>query len=668
MADKSYTLDWGIKPDRAVAGARSITAELLKMERVLDRVEPKLKKLGQGSSAGMNQGSAAAKKLAANLEKVADNAGNATTGLNSVGKAGAGAAAGIRGAGAAAGGVGGRLGTASTAAGQAAQAFNAVGTAATAGLAVALKVSGEIEEKWKKLAEEATAFRESMRELANIKGQASANNNIMADTLDLSLKTGMTPDKAREFGEAYENIGPTVRAKGHYRPGGKEGTQEERDRLERDVMADTGITARRIGLDEETAGEALGTAGLFHVFTDRQQAAGIFGGAQEGLSKGKLKYKPGFKALSKSAAKLVDDQEDAAAEGSTVGRLGGYDEAAVYMGALSLGTGTADQAGHRMVQISRLLHTQKDEAQAALKAAGITDDMDDPTRLIQLDKHLKEQKVGDRLKWLADNKLGSEATREATVAGMKQSDVLQQRLAELRRDRASGATGRRVLDANDRAFKADRSAQAGGAAAIEGTMDVVEGEQVEKFETAKRLAEQRERIRHPDRYHSIPWNIGKYVASPLTQGHRGVGGAANYQETGGDTGAIPVLKAQGKKVGIDVAEQFPEVDSNDYRTRAKAFAAASRAIEKAGGDPNNMQELREGAGKAVKGMRANDDAAGGNGPGPQAANDAAKKLDVTNRLLGQLVHQGAGPRGGTQVSMRELPDIGGGYNPLRMGS
>ncbi len=69
-----------------------------------------------------------------------------------------------------------------------------------------------------------------------------------------------------------------------------------------------------------------------------------------------------------------------------------------------------------MIQVSRLLHTQKPEAQEALKRAGITEEMDDPAGLIQLDKHLTEQKVGDRLAWLKENKSGSERTREVTVA------------------------------------------------------------------------------------------------------------------------------------------------------------------------------------------------------------------------------------------------------------
>jgi hypothetical protein len=506
-----------------------------------------------------------------------------------------------------------------------------------------MEASKEIEDRWHKLAGESAEFRDRLRELSNIKGESGPTDKTYAEVLQLALEMGTTPEKAEEFARSYENIGPTIRAKGHYQP-----AQGSAEQLERSVQVEAGITARRFGLDEGAAGEAIGTAGLFHTFTTTEDAMNQYGMALSGLSQGKLDYNRGVRALNKAAAKLVDPNDNAefaqemGLEGlapSAPGRVRSFGEAGIYLGALSLGTGTADQAHQRMIQISRTLNTTDEDQQKVLQAAGISREMDDPAKLSQLGKYLKQQGERDPLSWLARNKIGSQATREAVVAGLKVTDVLDQRLAAARGGGAN-AFGKQIM-AENAAFRAsDRGFLNAEVEAARTVGDKTEGRRVELFEAANKLAEERMRLGDQD-YNTAGRSIVLGAFSPVTYALSGVSGFQDARERHEQFGSIPTLRREAKRLGIDIDAQFPGLNSGAYEARAQAFEGAYKAVmaKDPTADPLGRGEVRAKAQRRVQAI-----AAAGNPGG----------VDVANGIVAPGAAGGAGDPALKQIQAEQL--------------
>lgn len=604
MASRDYTIVYKVNDTQAVAAVAAFKAQLIDLELVVDRIKPKIQGIATGASAPLGAMGRSASALTGQFAKLEAGAIAAQSAIQ---------------------GMGGSLPQTSVhinTAGSSVAAFGAKMLALREGVQVIKFIGDEsvkLSDYWKSLATEAGAFREELRELANIKGKTGPDAEIYADVLSLSLETGMVPEKAKEFAQAYENIGPTVRDKGHFAPDPKAaGVTPEM--LEKDVLIEAGKTARRLGIDEKTAGEAIGMAGLFHSFTSTEQAMNVFGGAAWGLSKGKVEYKAGFKALAKGAAKLADD-DDAAQAGAARGTLG-YDEAAVWLGAMSLVTGTADQAHMRMVQMSRVVNKIDPTAQAALKAAGITPDMDDARKAIQLGKFMKT--VADPRKFLLENKLATQAESDTVMASMKVNDVLEERLNEMNK----GGFGKQLMDENAQNMRTDRAAGAAKAATLKKITDLTQGQAVEQYKTAQEFAETRLRSFSPG-YKTVAQATANTFASLYTKMTSGVSGEDFQKEFDTKYGAMSVLKQAGKSVGIDVSKQFPGVESFDYETRARAFGQAARVIEAKGGDPYGREALevkaRQGIGEVRRGDADADaavKAAAGGAANPGAAGPA----------------------------------------------
>jgi hypothetical protein len=188
--------------------------------------------------------------------------------------------------------------------------FLALSAARTAIHAV-YEASAELEERWKTMAENAEKFRDSLRELASLKGEKGPNDRVVAEALDVALKARMKPDEAVGFMQAYENIGPAVRLKKHYQPLPGQGTPEE---LEKNILAEAANTAQRLGVDQNVAGAAIGQAMLLHPASTVEQAMQQFGGALKGIQAGNLKYGTGLSYLTGAAAKLVNPAHDSMTE------------------------------------------------------------------------------------------------------------------------------------------------------------------------------------------------------------------------------------------------------------------------------------------------------------------------------------------------------------------
>lgn len=642
MPDREYTLTYRANNGDALAKTQQFAAALMQLDQLITQLKAKL----SGFASGAGRSSAAAAKQAqvftAALQALQAQATQAATALN-----------GMR---ASAGGITGSFKSASV----------SMGGFLTAGLALSalhqvlsgvMQKGKEIADEFARMADKSIQFRDSLRELADVTGKKGPDA-VYADVLDLANETGMIPDKAREFAQSYQNIGPTVREKGHIKPAPGQTVEE----LEHGILVETARTARRIGLDEGAAGEAIGTAGMFHAFGSVEQSQEQFGTALWGLSKGKLKYSQGVTALNKAAAKLVDtpeNREAAAKEGATVGRYSSYGEAGVMLGTLSLGTGTADQAQHKMIQISRLLNSSPEKGRDALKQAGLTDKMTDPEKLIALGKYLNANKL-DAKTFLEQNKLGSVATREATVAGLKVTDVLEQRLKEAK---APGA-GARVIQENAAFSAKDRSAIEARAAAGTEITELVVGDKGADYNTAKQFAAQRLRLHDRD-YNSRFGQYGIEAVGYINQMFGGEGGLEGYKMEHPIWGAMAQLRAGGKAVGIDVDKRFPDLASSDLPNRKAAFGQAAKAVREAGGDPFGQVEVGRMLGQQIDAMRASKtDAEGQSDPELKRLNQQqVEKLEqIRQALAGGGNAPGAAaagvPVGGGPVPPRP-PDVPG---------
>lgn len=736
MADKTYTITYDASSAAKAAQAIDLLiAALVRLDAILDKVTPKLRALGKGTSAGFTALVKALQPLVSLLSVIQGKLDSFNSAARRAGSASAYAASGVKGVGAAAGTSAKQLGSAAANAQKAAAGVNNMGAAAMAaipqlsGAATAaatlrsnvgqlnvatkaasgsmglftarmiaiqsvravlhgvLEESEKIEEHWKKMAQEASDFRESLRELASLRGEKGPNNNVTGAVLDLALQAHISPAKATAFSQAYENIGPTVREKGHYKP--TVGTPEQ---LETDIVSEAAKTAKRLGVDEKAAGEAIGIAGMFHTFTSKEDAMEQLGGGLKGLSEGKLDYTLGVTALSKGAAKLLDPKE-AGEERAVAGKLESYAEAGVYMGALSLGTGTADQAQHRMVQLSRVLNPDatQEEARTALKTAGINPDMTDPQKLVQLNKYLKAKKVADPSDWLVEHKLGSKATRESTVAGFKVADVLEERLAKLNESQKTNATGKSAIADNAAFLAKDLAGQAAAVDAVKAAQDLAEGiEGPEVFEKAKQAAEERRRAANPNEPYSPAAQLVEMdsMVNPLywiSQLGSGVGVRAYEEENNPRYGAIPQLKAEAKRVGVDISQHLPALESSNPKTRADAFGKAARAVTGKGGDPLGIQPLTDAARKRVDATRPPDaaqrvapaaapnaaaPAVGPLAPGigaPQASTDMRRLEHLNAEQLRALVAINREIRnlGSDDAPRGDLPFDGGGFGALR---
>ena len=405
-------------------------------------------------------------------------------------------------------------------------------------------------------------------------------------------------------------------------------------------------------------------AGLAHTFTTVQDAMEQFGGALRGLSEGKLQYGRGLTALNKMSAKLLDPSESAA-EGAVPGKLGSFAQAGVYMGALSLGTGTADQASHRAIQNSRVLNPDATNAKgrAALKLAGVDESMDDPQKLIQLAHFFKASKITNPGDWLAARGLGTTATREGMVASLKVADVLESRLAGARESAKTNATGAATIAANETFARTDKSATAAALASKLAVMDQATGILgSEEYEKAKQAAELRMRQQDPS-YFGVMRGVHQWIGSPASYLLAGVGGKGLQQETDPAHGAQAVLREGRGRVGLDVDKAFPNLQAGSYQLRAESFTRAAAAVRARGGDPLDMQGLDAGVRRELGRIQRPESLPEATGGGPAGGGEAT--LPVLKAMLTELKAANtkpAGPAGrvNDRPPMTPLQPIAGG--------
>lgn len=480
MADvtREYCVVYVVQPGQALAGNKSLADSFDAVNRAATAADAACAKVGQGTSK-VTTTATKAKNLSDQLYNVAQAATAAQVPLQALGTS--------------FGTMGGQVDTAVVGVGAFTLGLRALHSVISVveGLNEQTK---ELWQYWKDLANFTQDYRDRMRELGNLKGEPGPTNKVMADALDFSLATGAMPDKAEEALRKYENLGPVVRQMGRF---GKDPAKAKA--LEKETQIEVGRTAQRMGIDQGTAQELLGQVALHGDISSKEDAMNRIGGALWGIQKGKLDYTKGVTALNKATAKLMQPiKGEEGIENAKASRLGTSEktqdaEAGVYLGAMSLGTGTADQAHMRMVQISRTLNDSNPEVQKELQALGITESMTDQDKLIQFTKAMKGK--GDPIKWMEEKKIGSKATREAIAQGMTVAGTLEQDLATVRGDAKKGVPrrnfGAQVMAENADYQANDRNAVGNQQRANEAVRKIVIGEQQELYNIAIKNEESR---------------------------------------------------------------------------------------------------------------------------------------------------------------------------------
>ncbi|MDR3639065.1 MAG: hypothetical protein P4L84_34995 [Isosphaeraceae bacterium] len=611
MADQDYTLHYKADNTDMLAKNQQVVSSLQTVDTWLTTVKAKAGALFSSMSRSASTAAKNNQAVASSLNAVATAAGAAQTAANNLNAANAKVKVSTSGA--------------SNAMGSFAAQMVALRAASTI-IHTIMEETEKVEEHWRKLAEDANKFRDALRELASMRGESGSSNNTMADVNALALSVGVVPEKARDLAQAYENYGPSVRDKGHYQPN----NGQTKEQLEADVVAMTGRVARARGVDLKQAGELAGTMGLFHTTHNTEEAADKLGGALWGISLGSTNYNQAVPALNKAMSKLLDPKE-AAAEGAAPGRIQSGDEAGVYLGVTTLRTGgRAEVAAHRMVQNSRLLNpdTSTDKGRAgaaALEAAGITKDMDDIQKIVTLGRFLKQEKQNP-LEWLEKNKLGTVATREGMTATLKDSELLDQRVKEVRK----GGFGKKEIERTNAFFATDRTADANRTAAVAGVIDKTQGVEGENFEVALKAAEARRRLRDSD-YDTVGQNVMNRMFSPFSYLMGETSGNTYANENHHMYGAMPRLQSEAKRVGVDL-DKYPNLSAREYRTRSKAFGEAAEEVKARGGDPFGLAENEAMAKRKNESIRNTDFSRNAVGGGNKALLDATK--EQTNEIKG----------------------------------
>ncbi len=433
MADREYLLDWIIKPDRAVSGARSIAAELLKLEAICDRVGPKLQAIGTGNRGlgSMNKGLGA---LVPRLAAVEAGAAGAQAKLATLG---AGVSTRANAAAGSAKGLGVSLGGVATAAVGLGAVKNVVGSIGDA--------FREARDYAKETAAESLQLRDRLRELANLRGKPGADDQVVEGHLALRVEAGMTAAEAEAFQNKFEGSLPLADERG------KKGiTAAVADPMSRKIAA----LAVRTGIDGGTSGDLAGSMGMFGKIANANVGLGRAQQVVDTLNDGRGSLDLLVKEVMKGAAATVG-------AGNSFGTI--QERAAAI--STATGMGQPGQSSTRIEQAIAGLGGFDKKQGKTLAKYGIkgTDDF-----LSRVDKIAPLVEGAAANGQTPDDAMAAAGFRNRTerkaIAGfVANRDVLRKRIAAVREDPGGGdakaeAAGRRSEGLNAQFLGSDKAA------------------------------------------------------------------------------------------------------------------------------------------------------------------------------------------------------------------
>lgn len=189
----------------------------------------------------------------------------------------------------------------------------------------------EVRKKTVEMAEAAMGLRQEMRELANLKGADSPDDEVVASTVEFGIQAGMKPMQAKAYLEQYLGSNPAGLQRGNIGDGKRAG--ESQDEYEKRVSPITASIAKagaqfgqRVGLQPSTAGDITGVLSQFEHVGSGTDASQTLGQITEGLNAGRGHLEPLMRVLANTAGAIVEENG---------GGIGSLNELSVMLGMMS---------------------------------------------------------------------------------------------------------------------------------------------------------------------------------------------------------------------------------------------------------------------------------------------------------------------------------------------
>lgn len=672
MADKEYLLKWVIDPTKAVAGAQAIERELLSLERVVDRLGPKLKNIAAGASTSMGGASRSARTLETRLNALETQAQGAGTALQ-----GAGAAAGTAGTNFQA------AGTRARTSGGHVDRFGTSLAGLTAGMMVVHQVTRALDamgdaakrarEHQEQGAETGLDKRHQARELANLMGESEPSDRVMGRIFLLGMKSGLSFQESLAFLEQVEGSIPAGKSLGHVRESDIDALSVEGSRF-----------ASRIGLETSTGGDLVGVIPQFVDLTkdangktlNQQQAvekaAGQLGAIAYGLNEGRGKVSRLASAEIASTIPML-----------AAGRVQDLAEGAAFAGVGSLFAGRESQAGTRFKQLDRLLNKAGSKSGAEfLREAGVDQAQGNFAKLTRLKEFIDREKPADVQKFLVEKGFGNSEEVASAAGYLANYSVLKERIEKAR---AIANNGKPTIAA-DAQYMQGLDAQNQRGKAIQEFGEFEQTRKTQPLAAARKAAIGR--LQAAGKIDTSSENFKDWALDFISGPTREWAGEQGTHAMQIDAEAFQGLAESAQAAGIDLTRRFP----GKVRNVGKSKSARTGLIGPTGQDlAEIMQAITpelQAKGKAVIGDNAAIEAKaaglgvpagkkppaapGANGqggmPGPQAKVDASS-LDAAADKLSQaaqamLQASRSGGPGGPGGGGFGLPDISG-FGPVR---
>jgi hypothetical protein len=325
-------------------------------------------------------------------------------------------------------------------------------------------------------AAEATKLRDTLREVANLRGKPGADDAVTTGQLALRMGSGMRAPEARQFEEQFLGSLPLSKEKGGIT-----------DKVADELARETARLAVRTGLEGKTAGDLAGSLGMFGKVPDARVGLGRVQQIVDQLNDGRGNLTPLTAELMKDAA-------------ATVGQGGMFrtiqDRAAAIGTATAMGSigRTSTRVNQAIAGLSNI--EGQDDKGATLRGLGIEGTDDLLARLEKIAPMVNSFRAEglDPLGELKKRGFNSQVQQKAIIGFVDNLPTLRTRMAAVREDPA--APDARSLAAADRSGRLNDQFFAGDKAARErvadATMDAARffrGRKDEHLEIERKRAE-----------------------------------------------------------------------------------------------------------------------------------------------------------------------------------
>jgi hypothetical protein len=434
MADRIYTLIYQCNNADALAKTAQLTAALNQLDAQAIRTQSHVKGYATGSSASANAAAKGAERLAAALGQVQIGAAGAGATMQGLAAASAGAVPHVSSLSQNLVGLGGGL--------VALQAGRVVLDA----IATALKDARDYS---KQAAEANLAYKDSLRETANLSDKAKPDQALAAQEIDLMMQTGMKSDEARKFSNEFKGSIYAARTKKHLQPA--IGTPEQ-------LEADMQMLAARTSTAKQVEGKAMAnlvsSIAISGPVRSKEQV-----GAEIGLS---------VEAMNEGIGSLSDmTRQVLNARGSLIS--GGFAQSIPDVAALVSGMTINEPVGRTANRIESMVSgiSQATAGKSAAKMAeiGITSDTRDFVEVLQKLKPIVEKAEapggGGARAVLADLGITQGRARESIIKSVQELPIYEKLIAK----------NREVLGDTSKGIKADPAKVSAANQRLVGSLD-----------------------------------------------------------------------------------------------------------------------------------------------------------------------------------------------------